>query len=159
MKHYLFIILLQVCCYSCAQQKVSINQLIGTKWSVESPQNVQRTIVFSKEYNTEITQVSFSEFPEDQYTTSCRFEYYLSNKVPTSFNKKNGDENKGMYLVERPYNNENNDVSRKMWYYTIISYTPEKMVLFEKALEPKEGHIIMGGPPKDITLTLERIYE
>jgi len=33
------------------------------------------------------------------------------------------------------------------------------MVLFKKKEELKEGHIAIGGAPKDITLTLERIYE
>jgi len=156
MRHYIFIILLQVCCYSCAQQIINAGQLVGTKWKIESPQNVIRTIEFHEDYYTKVTHVSFSEFPEDQYTTKFDFEYYLSNEIPTVFDKKKGKNKKGKYLVGR--SNPDN-VYNRMWYYTIISFTPQKMVLFEKAEELKEGHIVIGTPPRDVILTLERIYE
>ncbi len=156
MRHYIFIILLQVCCYSCAQQIINAGQLVGTKWKIESPQNVIRTIEFHEDYYTKVTHVSFSEFPEDQHTTKFDFEYYLSNEIPTVFDKKKGVKKKGIYLVGR--SNPDN-VYNRMWYYTIISFTPQKMVLFKKAEELKEGHIVIGTPPRDVILTLERIYE
>ena len=151
MKHYLFIILLQVCCYSCAQQQVCIKQLVGTKWNIEAPQGVKRTVEFHEDYYTEVTHVSFSEFTEDQHTTKFDFEYYLSREVPISFDKKKGGKKKGMYLVGRT------ESHKHMWYYTIISFTPQKILLFEKAPELKEGEIAIGGIPHDITWTLERI--
>ena len=155
MRHYIFIVLLQVCCYSCAQQKVSINQLIGTKWSIESPQGVKRTIEFHKDYYTKFIYVSLAE---EMDTSKLEHEYYLTNEVPSVFDKHQGTKKKGMYLVVRNgYNKE--PLYHFMWYYTIMSYSSEKMVLFKKKEELKEGHIAIGGAPKDITLTLERIYE
>ena len=148
MRHYIFIILLQVCCYSCAQQKISINQLIGTKWTIESSQDVKRTIEFHKDYYTEIAYVAFLGD-----TISSKREYYLSNEIPTVFDKKQKSKNKGMYIVGRTESHEH------MWYYTIISFTTQKMVLFEKAPELKEGEIAIGGQPHDITWILERIEE
>ena len=156
MKHYLFIILLQMCCFACAQQQVCIKQLVGTKWNIEAPQGVKRTVEFHEDYYTEVTHVSFSEFPEDQHTTKFDFEYYLSREVPISFDKKKGGKKKGIYLVGR--SNPDN-VYNRMWYYTIISFTPQKMVLFKKAEELKEGQIVIGTPPRDVIQTLERIYE
>lgn len=149
MKHYLFIILLQVCCYSCAQQKVSINQLIGTKWSIESPQDVKRTVEFHKDYYSKIISVSFPGYED---TSTLDYEYYLSNEIPNIFEKKR-NKKKGIYIVSR------NRSNKRMYYYTIMSFSEKKMVLFKKKEELKEGHIVIGEAPKDITLTLERIYE
>ncbi len=155
MRHYLFIVLLQVCCYSCAQQKVSINQLIGTKWTMESPQNVKRTVEFHEEYYTKNIQVLLGE---EMDTSKLDYEYYLTNEEPSVFDKHKGKQKKGMYLVVRNgYNKE--PLYHLMWYYTIMSYSPQKMVLFKKAEELKEGHIVIGTPPRDVILTLERIYE
>ena len=155
MKHYLFIILLQVCCYSCAQQKISINQLIGTKWTIESPQNVKRTVEFHEEYYTKNIQILLGE---EMDTSKLDYEYYLTNKEPSVFDKHKGKQKKGIYLVVRNgYNKE--PLYHLMWYYTIMSYSPQKMVLFKKAEELKEGQIVIGTPPRDVILTLERIYE
>lgn len=155
MRHYIFIILLQVCCYSCAQQKVSINQLIGTKWTMESPQNVKRTVEFHEEYYTKNIQVLLGE---EMDTSKLDYEYYLTNEEPSVFDKHKGKQKKGMYLVVRNgYHKE--PLYHLMWYYTIMSYSPQKMVLFKKAEELKEGHIVIGTPPRDVILTLERIYE
>lgn len=40
-----------------------------------------------------------------------------------------------------------------------MNFSDKEMILFEKAPELKEGEIAMGGPPRDITLTLTRIEE
>jgi hypothetical protein len=155
MRHYIFIILLQVCCYSCAQQKISINQLIGTKWTIESPQNVKRTVEFHEEYYTKNIQILLGE---EMDTSKLDYEYYLTNKEPSVFDKHKGKQKKGIYLVVRNgYNKE--PLYHLMWYYTIMSYSPQKMVLFKKAEELKEGQIVIGTPPRDVILTLERIYE
>lgn len=155
MRHYIFIILLQVCCYSCAQQKISINQLIGTKWTIESPQNVKRTVEFHEEYYTKNIQILLGE---EMDTSKFDYEYYLTNKEPSVFDKRKEKQKKGMYLVVRNgYNKE--PLYHLMWYYTIISYSPQKMVLFKKKEELKEGQVAIGSPQKDIILTLERIYE
>lgn len=155
MRHYIFIILLQICCYSCAQQKVNINQLIGTKWTMESPQNIKRTVEFHEEYYTKNIQVLLGE---EMDTSKLDYEYYLTNEEPSVFDKHKGKQKKGMYLVVRNgYNKE--PLYHFMWYYTIMSYSPQKLVLFKKAEELKEGEIAIGMPPRDVILTLERIYE
>ena len=155
MRHYIFIILLQVCCFSYAQQQVCINQLIGTKWTIESPQNVKRTVEFHEEYYTKNIQVLLGE---EMDTSKLDYEYYLTNEEPSVFDKHKGKQKKGMYLVVRNgYNKE--PLYHLMWYYTIMSYSPQKLVLFKKAEELKEGHIVIGTPPRDVILTLERIYE
>lgn len=155
MRHYIFIILLQVCCYSCAQQIINAGQLVGTKWKIESPQNVKRTVEFHEEYYTKNIQVLLGE---EMDTSKLDYEYYLTNEEPSVFDKHKGKQKKGMYLVVRNgYHKE--PLYHLMWYYTIMSYSPQKMVLFKKAEELKEGHIVIGTPPRDVILTLERIYE
>ena len=155
MRHYIFIILLQVCCYSCAQQIINAGQLVGTKWKIESPQNVIRTIEFHEDYYTKNIQVLLGE---EMDTSKLDYEYYLTNEEPSVFDKHKGKQKKGMYLVVRNgYNKE--PLYHLMWYYTIMSYSPQKLVLFKKAEELKEGHIVIGTPPRDVILTLERIYE
>ena len=166
MRYYLITILMQICCFTCAQVKISSEELIGTKWSLPSVRNEQEEIQFhsgyfmhnwTTEYKVRKGYQTYFHSGDHEYVKrhgENKYDYYLDDKEPeeSCFEQyKVGKPSEGVFLI--CFNNK----TKKTHYYKIISYNENEIVLFKEAPELKEGQIAMGGPPHDITLILERI--
>lgn len=154
MKKYIIFILLLCCSVINAQVEIDVKQLVGTKWRVYSP-NMPKDYYRVMEFK-EKCLVQYHHYSFDEDTLKSQFQYYLSNEIPVSFTEENN--RRGKYLVGRSVLYEN-PLYNGMWYYTITKFSESEMLLFRKAEGLKEGHVAMGGLPKDYTLTLKRIYE
>lgn len=153
MRHYIFIILLQVCCHLYAQTEIKYNQLNGTKWETRSEIGLHRIYEFYDGYF-----ICKSIYLQHDRSIEAKFNYYLSCDIPYSFLPPKRKKYKGKYLVVRSVLHEN-PLYNDIWYYTIMNFSDKEMILFKKAKELKEDEISLGGPPRDITLTLTRIEE
>lgn len=154
------------CYHSYAQVEINSEQLIGTKWSIPSPTNIQDHLQFHSdnfihtwdiEYDIDHGNGRYVKRKEDiehkKRHGEKKYYYYLAKKEPSCFNhKKVGKKTKGTYLVCF------NTFTQKMDYYKIISFSDTQMVLFQKLEELKEGEIRMG-PAEDTQIVLERIVE
>lgn len=145
---------------SFAQVEITLEQLVGTKWRKITTTDEQWTEEYRDGY---ISACIYHPNPKPLSggrTIYPEYEYYLTDEVPTTFDKENGSRKKGMYLVERSHKNKL--PYRRMWYYTIISFSDKEMVLFEKAPKLKKGEVAIGVPNDnlpDVTQIWERIEE
>lgn len=122
-----------------AQQTISLNQLVGTKWKLESEETRREmTWTFS---STEFTRTTTYNFPyplinpitkevKPAVYNDC-FRYYLSTTSPSQFDKsKVGKSTSGQYLTILSLKNE-------LEYYTIMSLTSDRLTL-QKNLTKKD---------------------
>lgn len=122
-----------------AQQTISLNQLVGTKWKLESEETrSEMTWTFS---STEFTRTTTYNFPHPLINPITKevkptvyndcFRYYLSTTSPSQFDKsKVGKSTSGQYLTILSLKNE-------LEYYTIMSLTSDRLTL-QKNLTKKD---------------------
>lgn len=133
-----------------AQVQISANQLDNTQWEI-----VLRTIMGKEEIPNRVNTWDFnmSSYRSSMYlptlkkTSIWQFQYYVSDIEPCdySFDKSNvGVNAEGKYIVTH------NEKTDEVDYYTVMSFTDDKMVLFRKA---KKDQV----PSLDVYITFKRV--
>lgn len=124
-------------CAVNAQTTYTLEQLVGTKWRMIYPKEVENhpyypSIIDIKEFtsgeiktnNKRVSKVN----GEIRSILNFSKPYYLSDVIPKSFdNSKVGKVKKGSYIILY------NDKIKAMEYYKIISLTNDSLKLFHKA--------------------------
>ena len=122
-------------------QTYTLNQLVGTKWRMILPKQVENnpyfTIIDMDEYTNEEIKGAYKRISkadgELRNESHIVHKYYLSDVKPTSFDhSKVGKVTKGSYLVKYY------ERSKEMSYFKIVSLTNDSLKLFHKA-DPKKG--------------------
>ncbi|MCR4770411.1 MAG: hypothetical protein K5874_09420 [Bacteroidaceae bacterium] len=123
-------------CAVNAQTTYTLEQLVGTKWRMIYPEQIENNPYYYREHIDEYTQCEIKNKLKstNKITGKTRIgadvshKYYLSDVIPKSFDmSKVGKVKKGSYLItyyER---------TKKMEYYKIISLTNDSLKLFHKA--------------------------
>lgn len=152
MRYYLITILMQICCFTCAQVKISIlsckaqvstSQLAGTKWKQTSPKYGYKETTW--EFTTNQLK-TVSHYVSSNEKIENVFPYYISDSFPSVFiHNCVGKNYTGKYLVtylER--------WNRMDWYtITSIDWNTGDMYLFR---QPAEDEV--GGRPVTIHFKL-----
>ena len=116
----------------CNDQTFNIKSLIGTKWEhLKDYKSVYKTVIEFKDTEMVETMTSL-----DNRNKTFRFvrPYYLSQTVPTTFNKNLvGKSTTGTYLVMLYKFDE-------MDYKTIKKITPDTLVLYHRKTNSIGGH-------------------
>ena len=152
LKSLLFIASLFATTMCNAQVQISTDQLDDSRWDV-----VLRTIRNKKEIPNRVNTWIFnmSSYSDSTYfsvldkSSVIQHPYYMSDIEPCdySFDKsKVGVNAKGKYIVF--YNEKCDEVD----YYTVMSFTDDKMVLFRKA---KKDQV----PNLDVYITFKRVND
>ena len=122
-------------------QTYTLNQLVGTKWRMIFPKELENnpyfTIIDMDEYTNEEIKGTMKRIRkadgELRRESHVVRKYYLSDVKPTSFDhSKVGKVTKGSYLVKYY------ERSKEMSYFKILSLTNDSLKLFHKA-DPKKG--------------------
>ena len=122
-------------------QTYTLNQLVGTKWRMILPKQVENnpyfTIIDMDEYTNEEIKGTYKRISKADgelcHESHIVHKYYLSDVKPTSFDhSKVGKVTKGSYLVKYY------EKSKEMSYFKIVSLTNNNLKLFHKA-DPKKG--------------------
>ena len=122
-------------------QTYTSNQLVGTKWRMILPKQVENnpyfTIIDMDEYTNEKIKGTYKRISKADgelcHESHIVHKYYLSDVKPTSFDhSKVGKVTKGSYLVKYY------ERSKEMSYFKILSLTNDSLKLFHKA-DPKKG--------------------
>ena len=122
-------------------QTYTLNQLVGTKWRMILPKQVENntyfTIIDMDEYTNEEIKGTYKRISKADgelcHESHIVHKYYLSDVKPTSFDhSKVGKVTKGSYLVKYY------ERSKEMSYFKILSLTNDSLKLFHKA-DPKKG--------------------
>jgi hypothetical protein len=143
MKTTIISLLLAIAAACNAQTSISINQLKGTKWMITQPVIDDETETVMCLDSTYTVTVNFLPIKK---IADATFKYYLSPSVPPSFDfSKVGKPTSGKFLIGY------NDRGNKMFYYQIISFSPQKMVLLRK------GKPYSIGGADDLYMTYKRV--
>ena len=122
-------------------QTYTLNQLVGTKWRMIFPKELENnpyfTIIDIDEYTNEEIKGTMKRIRKSdgelRRESHIVHKYYLSDVKPTSFDhSKVGKVTKGSYLVKYY------ERSKEMSYFKIVSLTNDSLKLFHKA-DPKKG--------------------
>lgn len=143
MKTTIISLLLAIAAACNAQTSISINQLKGTKWQRTSPAYNDKisTLIYS-----DSTYMNITNYLLIKELSESTFKYYLSPSVPPSFDfSKVGKPTSGKFLIV--YNRKMDE----MFYYQIISFSPQKMVLLRK------GKPYSIGGADDLYMTYKRV--
>ena len=117
-------------------QTYTLNQLVGTKWRMIFPKELENnpyfTIIDMDEYTNEEIKGTMKRIRkadgELRRESHVVRKYYLSDVKPTSFDhSKVGKVTKGSYLVKYY------ERSKEMSYFKIVSLTNDSLKLFHKA--------------------------
>ena len=121
-------------------QTYTLNQLVGTKWRMLLPKELEKnpyfTIIDMDEYTKEEIKGTMKRIRkadgELRRESHVVRKYYLSDVKPTSFDhSKVGKVTKGSYLVI--YYGKYGNGEEIMQYYKILSLTNDSLKLFHKA--------------------------
>ena len=116
----------------CDAQTFNINSLIGTKWELIKDYEANCKTIIEFTSTDMVETVTFFTKPEKTYRTLRP--YYLSQTVPTTFNKNLvGKSTIGTYLVMLYKFDE-------MDYKTIKKITPDTLVLYHRKTNSIGGH-------------------
>lgn len=132
MKTISFFILSLLGMVECNAQTFNINSLIGTKWEQIKDYEANCKTIIEFTGTDMVETVTFFTKPEKTYRTLRP--YYLSQTVPTTFNKNLvGKSTIGTYLVMLYKFDE-------MDYKTIKKITPDTLVLYHRKTNSIGGH-------------------
>ena len=115
-------------CAVNAQTTYTLDQLVGTKWkALNLPKQIIATFEFTSneiKYNDKLYLATTGKLWKEINSSKS---YYLSNSIPTSFDKtKVGKVQKGQYIIL--YNSKINRIE----YFYIRTLTNDKLVLYHK---------------------------
>ena len=137
MKQLLSILLLLFgFCSINAQTTYTLEQLVGTKWSMIYPKEVENhpysSFIEIREFTANEVKTNYKRVSKVNGEIRSRLNfskpYYLSDVIPKSFdNSKVGKVKKGSYIILY------NDKIKAIEYYKIISLTNDSLKLFHKA--------------------------
>ena len=143
MKRCFLIFFLCISLCSVAQVSVGVNQLNGTKWERVGPVYDNKEIYFEFTSSVMTDKVRYLK---KNTVSEFKFYYYLSSSVPIAFDSMLVNKGtKGSFIVY--YNHKLN----KMYYYKIVSFTSDKLVLLRKV----NPNSIGGG--EDLYLTYKKV--
>ena len=143
MKRCFLIFFLCISLCSVAQVCVGVNQLNGTKWERVGPVYDNKEIYFEFTSSVMTDKVRYLK---KNTVSEFKFYYYLSSSVPIAFDSMLVNKGtKGSFIVY--YNHKLN----KMYYYKIVSFTSDKLVLLRKG----NPNSIGGG--EDLYLTYKKV--
>ena len=123
-------------CAVNAQTTYTLDQLIGTKWSMIYPKGVENhpysSFIEIREFTANEIKTNYKRVSKINGEVLSRINYskpyYLSDVIPKSFdNSKVGKVKKGSYIILY------NDKIKAIEYYKIISLTNDSLKLFHKA--------------------------
>lgn len=119
-----------------AQTTYTLEQLVGTKWSMIYPKEVENhpysSFIEIREFTANEIKTNYKRVSKVNGEIRSRLNfskpYYLSDVIPKSFdNSKVGKVKKGSYIILY------NDKIKAIEYYKIISLTNDSLKLFHKA--------------------------
>ena len=122
--------LLFCACHLNAQEVVTMQQLEGTKWQMKEPNNKNVDTYFESS-DRYITCISDVHYPDTKFRKGLKHKYinkylyYLADKAPTSFDKKEvGQSTKGTYILQ--------ELNGGAFWFQICEFTSTKLVLKNK---------------------------
>ena len=118
-----------------AQTTYTLEQLVGTKWSMIYPKEVENhpysSFIEIREFTANEIKTNYKRVSKVNGEIRSRLNfskpYYLSDVIPKSFDKtKVGKVQKGSYIILY------NDKTNRMEYFYIKTFTKDKLVLYHK---------------------------